>query len=247
MADDESDNTGSKMRIVIVKDGPYVVQGNVPLVSKTQVVSEFGEPLTWQKDKSFTTPGDEYRLCRCGLSSNMPFCDDCHERAGLDGAQSTDRVGIAQRVMSIPGGRQIIVKMDFTICMKSGFCGLQDTDIYSLVPATNDIKTRALVIAMIEHCPSGALTYKIEPRGADIEPDLPKQIALTTEITSDGPIGGPLWVTGGIPIEKPDGTQLEVRNRITLCNCGLSSIKPLCDGTHRDLAQIEERRRQDSG
>ena len=32
-------------------------------------------------------------------------------------------------------------------------------------------------------------------------PDLPGQVAGITEITSHGPIAGPLWVTGAIPIE----------------------------------------------
>ncbi len=87
---------------------------------------------------------------------------------------------------------------------------------------------------MIEHCPSGSLTYSIKAGEADIEPDLPEQVAVTTEITSDGPIDGPLWVTGNIPVERSDGEPLETRNRVTLCSCGCSGNKPLCDGSHRD-------------
>ncbi len=90
---------------------------------------------------------------------------------------------------------------------------------------------------MIERCPSGALTYAMEAGQADIEPDLPQQIAVVTEIASDGPIAGPLWVTGGIPIERADGQPFETRNRVTLCCCGKSKIKPLCDGTHREMVQ----------
>jgi Iron-binding zinc finger CDGSH type len=86
---------------------------------------------------------------------------------------------------------------------------------------------------MVEHCPSGALTYSLKEGGQDIEVDLPQQIAVTTEITSDGPIEGPLWVTGGIPIIRSDGKPFEGRNRVTLCNCGHSQAKPLCDGSHR--------------
>ena len=56
---------------------------------------------------------------------------------------------------------------------------------------------------------------------------------VTTEITSDGPIDGPLWVTGHIPVERADGQPMETRNRVTLCNCGKSKNKPLCDGSHR--------------
>ena len=90
-------------------------------------------------------------------------------------------------------------------------------------------------MAMIERCPSGSYTYSIEEGEADIEPDLPQQIAVTTEMTSDGPIPGCLWVTGNIPIERSDGQPFETRNRVTLCCCGNSKIKPLCDGAHRTL------------
>ena len=34
-------------KIVVQKDGPYRVCGGIPLVRKVQVVSEYGEPLTW--------------------------------------------------------------------------------------------------------------------------------------------------------------------------------------------------------
>jgi hypothetical protein len=102
-----------------------------------------------------------------------------------------------------------------------------------MVPHTDDTQIRAQVMAMIERCPSGSYVYSLEEGGEDIEPDLPRQIAVTTEITSDGPIAGPLWVTGGIPVERADGQLCEKRNRVTLCCCGLSENKPLCDGTHR--------------
>jgi hypothetical protein len=89
------------------------------------------------------------------------------------------------------------------------------------------------VIAMIERCPSGSLTYALATDQSDIEPDLPQQIAVTTEITAEGPIDGPLWVTGNIPIERSDGQSWETRNRVALCSCGRSKNKPLCDGAHR--------------
>jgi hypothetical protein len=69
---------------------------------------------------------------------------------------------------------------------------------------TDDTQVRTQVIGMIEHCPSGALTYQFEGEKFDNEVDLPMQIAVTTEITSEGPIQGPLWVTGSIPIERAE-------------------------------------------
>jgi CDGSH-type Zn-finger protein len=236
MADNEASKTINSMRIVIIKNGPYLIEGDVPLVSKTQVVSEYGEPLTWKKDGAIAVSKGEYCLCRCGLSNNRPFCDGIHKTVGFDGTESADSGVTQTRAMKFPRGTRIVVKKDPSLCMESGFCGLRNIDIDQLVTATDDTKVRSLVIAMVERCPSGALTYRIHVNGPDIEPDLPQQIAVTTEITSDGPIAGPLWVTGGIPVERSDGQPFETRNRVTLCNCGHSGNKPLCDGTHRHKA-----------
>ena len=54
MADlDSNDSNDDRKRIVIQENGPYTVYGNIPLVRKTQVVSEYGEPLTWQTGKRY--------------------------------------------------------------------------------------------------------------------------------------------------------------------------------------------------
>jgi CDGSH-type Zn-finger protein len=243
MAIDEVNNTIKNKRIVVIKNGPYSVEGNVPLVSKTQVVSEHGEPLTWKKDGSIAASEGEYHLCRCGQSSNLPFCDGTHRKVGFDGTETADANLTKTRAMKFPHGKNIIVKKDPSLCMDSGFCGMRDAGLDQFVAATDDTRTRALVMAMVEHCPSGALTYRLETNGPDIEPDLPQQVAVTIEITADGPIAGPLWVTGGVPVERSDGQPFETRNRVTLCNCGHSNCKPLCDGTHRDLARREARHR----
>jgi CDGSH-type Zn-finger protein len=245
MAIDESNHPIKSKRIVVTRNGPYIVQGNVPLVRKTQVVSELGEPLTWRKDGEIAVPHGEYRLCRCGQSGNLPFCDDTHEKIEFDGTETADTNGIEARKSIIPRGTGIVVEKDASLCMLSGYCEFNDTGLGRLVAATQDTKMRSLIIAMVERCPSGALTYRIDADGPDIEPDFPQQIAVTTEIMSHGPIAGPLWVTGRIPIERSDGQPLQTRNRVTLCNCGHSCNKPLCDGTHRDKAQREawERKR----
>jgi len=222
-------------RIVIRPNGPYIVEGGVPLVRKTQVVSEHGEPISWQKEGVIPVSEETYYLCRCGRSSDKPFCDGTHRVEGFDGTETADTGVTAERAMVFPRATRIVVRKDPTLCMSSGFCGLRDASTAQLVAATGDTRVRSLVMAMVERCPSGALTYSIEEDGPEIEPDLPQQVAVTTEITSDGPIAGPLWVTGGIPVLRSDGQPFEVRNRVTLCNCGHSGSKPLCDGTHRHL------------
>jgi len=227
-----SDEGENGKKIVVKKDGPYIVYGHVPLVRKTQVVTEHGEPIAWKKEETLET-GEPYFLCRCGQSKDKPFCDGTHCAVWFDGTETADTRPAAKRQEPYEGGTHIAVKMDQTLCMDSGFCGTRRANVKQMALETDITEVRSLVMAMIERCPSGALTYSVEPGEADIEPDLPEQIAVTTDITSAGPIEGALWVTGGIPVERADGQPFETRNRVTLCCCGLSKTMPLCDGAHR--------------
>jgi CDGSH-type Zn-finger protein len=225
--------------VVVGKNGPYVVCGRIPLVRKTQVVSEFGEPLTWKKDVEIEA-GDTYELCRCGHSRNKPFCDNTHEQINFESAETADTRPTRDRQAVFQGGTNIIVKRDFSLCMEAGFCANRFSNIQQMVGKTDDTTVRSLMIAMIERCPSGSYTYSLEEGQPDVEPDLPQQIAVVTEMSSEGPIMGPLWVTGYIPVERSDGKPFETRNRVTLCRCGRSKNQPLCDGTHRMMSIKED-------
>ncbi|MFS0794676.1 CDGSH iron-sulfur domain-containing protein [Microbacterium sp. 1P10AE] len=45
---------------------------------------------------------------------------------------------------------------------------------------------------------------------------------------------GPLLVRGDVDLRDVDGNAIEKRRRtVALCRCGLSTIKPFCDGTHK--------------
>ena len=221
-----------QMKITIQQDGQYMVEGHIPLVRKEQVVSEYGEPLTWKKGQTIETK-DSYDLCRCGHSKEKPFCDCSHFDANFDGTETADTRPTAERQVIIAGGKKIIVKRDLSLCMESGFCGNRLTNVDKMTPDTGDTQVRAQVMAMIERCPSGSYVFSLEENGPDIEPDLPQEIAVVTEITDGGPVTGPLWVMGNIQIERADGQPFEARNRVTLCGCGRSKNKPLCDGSHR--------------
>ncbi len=84
---DQENNAGLKVRkIIVLPNGPYLVKGGIPLVRKIQVVSEFGEPLTWKTEGLIETR-ENYSLCRCGKSSTYPFCDNTHRRINFDGAE----------------------------------------------------------------------------------------------------------------------------------------------------------------
>ncbi|MCX6055664.1 MAG: CDGSH iron-sulfur domain-containing protein [Chloroflexi bacterium] len=239
---ESNENKTNKGKIIVKPFGPYVIEGQIPLVRKSQIVSEFGEPLTWQKDADLRSEG-HYALCRCGHSSEKPFCDGSHCEIDFEGTETADENTFVERQSVDERGAGIVVKEDQSLCMDSGFCGNRLTNIGKMVPETTEPCVRAEIMAMIDRCPSGTYAYSITKDSEDIEADLPVQIAQTIEVTSEGPIEGPLWVTGYIAVERSDQKPFEARNRVTLCNCGESKCKPLCDGAHRRI-QEEALRKQ---
>ncbi len=218
---DDTTPTIIEPAIAAAPNGPLLVSGDVPLYRRRAVNSEHGEPLAWETTERIETK-DRYALCRCGESSRKPFCDGTHARIGFAAEESATGT-YAERSNEL-GGTNITVSDDRSICVHAGFCGTRVTNVWKQVANTDESTVRQQVIAMIEKCPSGALTYRLD--GAhDIEPLMPAAIGVTND--------GPLWVTGGVAITNSAGEPLETRNRVTLCRCGSSANKPLCDGAHK--------------
>ena len=44
---------------------------------------------------------------------------------------------------------------------------------------------------------------------------------------------GPLLVSGAIDLVDGVGHNMEAKNEVALCRCGLSKEKPSCDGSHQ--------------
>jgi hypothetical protein len=80
-----------------------------------------------------------------------------------------------------------------------------------MVPDTDRTDIRSQVIAMVERCPSGALTYAVEGHDGPVEPPLAALVSVVPD--------GPLFVSGRVPVSRSDGATLEARNRVTLCRC----------------------------
>ena len=133
--------------ITVRPKGPYLVRGGIPLVRKSEVMSEHGEPLTWKKEDDLT-PGDTYRLCRCGQSKTKPFCDGSHTLAGFDGSENADAGLIADREKTFTG-QKMVVKDDHSLCVHSGFCGNRITNIWKMLNDPDDSIARGQIMAMI--------------------------------------------------------------------------------------------------
>lgn len=206
--------------------GPYLVR-DTPLARRRSVVSENGEPMTWQTVEQVDTRA-VYSLCRCGGSANKPFCDGTHASNGFDGTETAFTDTYEARARSMPG-TGIVVRDDRSICEHAGFCGNKQTNVWEMVggSSTEDSVTRMQLMAMIERCPSGALTFRVAEDQPDIEADLRREIGVVDD--------GPLFLSGGVRVTRSDGTEQQIRNRVTLCRCGASKNKPLCDGSHRKI------------
>ena len=192
--------------------GPYLLRGGIPLVRKSQVMSEHGEPLSWQEDGP-TSAEETYRLCRYGQSKSEPFCDNTHTIVQFDCPQAADMGPISARSKTFRPPK-IFIQEDHPICVHSGFCRDTVSDIWNMRRHSNDPEVLAKIIDKLDNCPSGALAYALESGGEIIEPELAKEVVVIPD--------GPLWVTGGVPVERFDGQPLETRNRVTLCRCGSS-------------------------
>lgn len=59
--------------------------------------------------------------------------------------------------------------------------------------------------------------------------------------TDDAPVivactDGPLLVRGAVRLESSTGEPIEQHRRtVALCRCGVSTIKPFCDGSHKAI------------
>lgn len=222
------DQVNDSFRIKINPNGPYLVLGGVPLIRRYPAKTAYGEPMEWDAVgvEGFDIPVEgDYKLCRCGHSKNMPFCDKSHLQAEFDGELKADRRLSAERRKTFQGdGFQMTD--DGILCSGTGFCGTRLTRVWKMIQFSDDPEVRLRLLRMVENCPSGRLVAWSED-GQALEPAFRPSIAVVPD--------GPLWVRGGIPIEAPDGFVYEVRNRVTLCRCGHSRTKPFCDGSHEQV------------
>lgn len=217
-------------KIVVSKNGPYVVSGKVPL--SVQVIRPNEEGLSWKWDETRTLEvGPRYALCRCGQSKNPPFCDGSHSRVHFDGTETATRQPYARQAEMIDGPALALEDAE-VLCAYARFCD-PGGKIWNLVGRSDDLEARKLAIREGMSCPGGRLVLHDKKSGETIEPDLLPSIGVVEDPALG--VSGPLWVRGGIRVESEDGKPYEVRNRVALCRCGASINKPFCNGSHASI------------
>jgi CDGSH-type Zn-finger protein len=214
------------MRITVTRNGPYEVEGGVPLTRQTIVADEEGNSVAWQEDERLDAPAS-YALCRCGQSATKPFCDESHLRVGFDGTETSSHASYLEQAREQEGPELVLTDAQ-AFCVGARFCDVAGT-IWRLVRQPGgEAATQARREASL--CPSGRLVVWDARARTPIEPHLTPSIGLVEDPVQG--VAGPLWVRGRIPVVGADGEPYEVRNRVTLCRCGASRNKPFCDGSH---------------
>ena len=214
-------------KVVVSKDGPYLVSGGVPLATEIVVADREGMPLKWKKGGKIAAKG-AYALCRCGHSAGKPFCDGSHVKAKFDGTETASRVRYDDRAGMIDGPGLVLTDVT-ELCAGAGFCH-RAGGTWALTQHSGDAKAKKTATQQACDCPSGRLVAREKKTRKPIEPKFSESISVTEDPESG--LSGPLWAKGGVEVESADGEKYEKRNRQTLCRCGYSSNKPFCDGTH---------------
>jgi len=221
----------AEKKIRIIKNGPYEVTGNVPLVQAVIEPDHQGISANWEEGKRYEQR-DEYYLCRCGGSASKPYCDGSHVKIGFTGNETATHGTGPQKTYS---GKGVDLIDEELLCSSMRFC---DRAPRAWTAAVNSHIEEYKEIAIEEacSCASGRLTA-VDKDGNIYEPKLDQEISPIQDTAAGR--RGPLWVKGGILIEGADGQGYKIRNRVTLCRCGRSSNMPFCDTSHFNVPSMK--------
>lgn len=211
-------------RIRIIKNGPYLVTGSIPLSEK--IIVPRGAGYVYEDGRALPQRA-VYSLCRCGKTKTPPFCDGSHASHHFDGTETACKNGYQKRAARIDGtGLDLL---DDGRCAFARFCHRDSGDAWELAEDSESEFHHSEAIIAANECPAGRLTA-VEKDGTVHEPEYSHAIEILQD--PEERVSAGIFVKGGIPIESADGSVYEIRNRVVLCRCGMSGNKPFCDSRH---------------
>jgi CDGSH-type Zn-finger protein len=209
-----SDDRDQSPRIEAIEDGPL----------KYRRGTGDARALLLDADRQEIACRDTALLCRCGSSGRKPFCDGSHVDVGFTGERKW-KSGAGSEIDHV--GTRITIHDNRALCAHVEYCVTE-------LPAVFDRSRRPWVdadaagvdeiVAICEKCPSGALSYSIDGVRAT-PPARRSAVVVSAE--------GPYFVEGDVAVIDPHLPEGPADGHCTLCRCGQSSNKPLCDGKHR--------------
>ena len=200
----------AEQRIRVLNGGPYRVEGGIPLLDH-----EGGE---------IEAP-PAYSLCRCGGSTNKPFCDGTHKSNNFNGQEFASKDSHADRAESYVG-EGVTIHDDRSRCSHAGVCSdnLSAVFKFGVEPWIDPKGANADdIIRVVSSCPSGALSYSLA--GSSEPAEGPEGPSVT--VAKDGPLA-----VRSVQVIAGDEEAYDSLERQALCRCGGSRNKPFCDGSH---------------
>ncbi len=192
-----------RVSVTVLHDGPIKI-------SNASRLKYCGQPIE--------TDGDVF-LCRCGESSNAPFCDGSHNAAGFKGSSEAR----TPKDIKVWEGKTVRTFFNPNTCMHVFYCKplkeLREREL------AGDASAAAEIMRVVSSCPSGALTYETKTEVAEPE-------AAASECDVDIMEGGEVRLLRSFEINA-ELQERQPDSRATLCRCGLSKNKPWCDGRHK--------------
>lgn len=219
-------------KISILKDGPYIVSGGVPLSEK--IITPKGNTYEYKEGRSLPQ-AETYALCRCGHTKTPPFCDGRHKECKFDGTETASNSDFMDRIDLRIQGLELDL-LDDGRCAFARFCHREDGDLWTLAESSNPEHVED-VIKGTRECPAGRLEVK-DKEGNTIEEEF--EVAIEVLQDPEKGVSGPLYVKGNIEIQSSNGDTYEKRNRVTLCRCGESRNKPFCDAMHVSTGYLDK-------
>ncbi|MBN7773887.1 CDGSH iron-sulfur domain-containing protein [Clostridium aminobutyricum] len=214
----------AKCKIRIIEGGPYLVSGNVPI--SEQIIIPKAGGYEFQEGRELPQ-SEAYALCRCGKSTNAPFCDGSHYNHNFRGKETASKNRYHERAERMEGPG--VDLLDDGRCAFARFCHRRNGDAWELVEHSDAGNNREEAIRAACDCPSGRLTA-VDMDGTEYENEYIPSIDIIQD--PERRVSAGIFVKGHILIESADGTPYEVRNRVALCRCGESRNKPFCDAAH---------------
>ncbi len=225
---------GGGARVVVSERGPYLLYGKIPMAQQFIMPDQMGESWYYKQGEEYPSAQDEgssVALCRCGASHNKPFCDGSHLSVEWDATLTAPQ----ERILDGAGyveGEELLLSDNERYCCYARFCH-PGGSAWRLTKNSADEPSRELAIREASMCPSARLSAW--ERGAEnpYEFDFEPSVGLLEDPAIE--CSGGVWLRGGVPVEREDGSRYELRNRVVLCRCGASHNKPYCDGAHASI------------
>ena len=198
------------IKISLKADGPIKLQAEgeaFPILE-----SESGEDIQIEKPVF---------LCRCGASTNKPFCDGAH--VGIDYSDENVCKNDALQNFEAPG---ITVHFNRSICSGAAACVHNLPSVFKnasedwIHPAEASVDD---VIETVRKCPSGALTYTL-----DGKTEVKQESGVSIRIVANGPYE----IKGPVEFDAPKWSKNASKTSFALCRCGKSRNAPFCDYAH---------------